>query len=196
MRWIAIVAGGAVLFCALLAASAAAQDWTIAFDVPTGAEFRTNIDNTPTDFKVEDVEGFILSVTTPYHVGFALEGYSMTIFPGENKTVGYEAQFANVFVEIPVGGVSWLVFSPGLGWGKGKLVKRDSNTDVSNFEALNLWQFYAVLAGRLPWGLQARLGYHEARGMLINRDRSQTPVKADESSVQTNLTTVGIGYTF
>lgn len=180
---------------ALWSAPAQAQDWSIHLDVPVDANFFLKQEGQVIEYTPESQEGGLLSVTTPFHLGFGYENYSMLIRPpGEDFSIRFRAELLDTYWEIPV--TSWLVVTPGVSWGVGKLETDAGDTDTLIFEDMNLWGYLGVIAVRIPWGLQVRLGYHEVRGLFVQRDRGQTPIEVRSSEMKATLTTLGFGYTF
>lgn len=196
-----ILAGLAVLLFALAPQRAsAADDWTVGVDIPqkgTKVEIwqKNNGVQSPQEVGITGGSGLMLSLTTPYHVGFGLESYVLRLQPEKSDDkflLDMNTTMLDVYVQIPV--TSWMFFAPGAGWGQSTIKPVGKNTDFHQPETINLWQWYVTLGFNLPWwNLHARLGYREARGTVINRESG-----SDTESQMLLLTTtsVGLGWSF
>jgi hypothetical protein len=202
-----LVREAALLLLALAPLSAAAQSWSVQVDALTEFRLRVSSNDGTQNLKAEEVEGAMIAIGTPYHIGFGFDGYSGAFPTGDDSqaTTRLEVAMLNVFVDIPI---PWLNFSLGTGWGRGKLdpnqstsLKDGGATTVQNkISDLNLWQFYAQIGIPLFWGLDVHASYREFRGHPTSREErttsGTTTFHSRTLSFEGQVSTVGFRYTF
>jgi len=189
----AIVLGmiGALLCLAPL--PVAAQRWSVQVEAVPSFDFRTKFDNGSSTKHLKNAEGILLSVGTPFHIGFGLESYKGGLEPNPSHQIELNVWMTNVYVDIPV---PLVTFHVGAGWGNLSFdpERVASGTDSSTLEKINLWEWFARLGIPLPFNLDLLVGYHEANGKFVIRHNSGNAPDRQDSTV--TITTVGLGYTF
>jgi hypothetical protein len=191
-----VVLGAAVLLLLLTPLRATAQEWSVHGEFATDYQFRlqTGAGKDTRTFKLNNTEGVMLSIGTPYHVGFGLGTFKGDAEPEKGFHLKLETVTANVYVDVPV---PWVKFHVGAGWGKLSFspdkVPDSNGNSSSTLKDINLWEWFARLGIPLPWSLHLLIGYHEYHGRFAQLHGDNRLESVDTT---TSISTLGLGYTF
>jgi hypothetical protein len=188
----------------LLPQVAAAQDWSLQWDAPASLQFQVKDNGGTQTLEAKKNVGVLMGVGTPYHVGFGIETFGGTVNPRQQgglqqREIAVNVWMADVFLDVPVPWMDWLAFSVGSGYGEASFDPPEvpeQNGQSSKLHNVNLWQFFATLGVKLPWGLSVHAGYHEYNGRLRMTGNDPTNYHVGQADVHLQLSTVGLRYTF